>query len=86
MTREVLDIDKTSLRIGKSKSWLYKNYKKLQNTKKFPAPIKGLGCFWDSYAIDLWLDLNLPSNLKLNDNAAGKNHWQNLLSQNAANL
>lgn len=86
LEQRVLDINETARRLNKSSSWLYKNYKTYQKTHNFPAPIDGLGCKWDRSAIELWLNLNLPSHLKMNDNKFSNNGWQNILMQNAANL
>lgn len=85
-TTRVLSIEEVSLKIGKSVSWLYKNHKKYQINHKFPAPINGLGCKWDSTAIDLWFDMNLPNHLRVNDNFVNSNPWQSIMSRRAANL
>lgn len=84
--RRFLGISDLANIFNKTPSWTYKNWRKLHKEKKFPAPVAGFGCSWDSKAVELWLDMNLPNHLKTNDNATPKMHWQHILNANAANL
>lgn len=85
--RKLLSVKETANILGgKSVSWLYQNYKKLHKEKGFPLPVSGFGCVWDATAIENWLNVNLPNNLKFNDNNPQSKGWEYILNCNAANL
>lgn len=83
--RRLLGIADLAVIFDKTTSWTYKNWRRLCKERKFPAPIEGFGCNWDSRAVELWLDMQLPDYLKANDNQP-KKYWQQILDANAANL
>lgn len=56
--RVLLSMDEVAAKLHKSRGWLYKNRKRLQEEEGFPPPVmQGL---WDDRSIDIWIDSKLP--------------------------
>lgn len=85
--RRLLNVEDVSHILNRSTSWVYQNYKKKHKKDKFPLPLQdSYSLLWDSQAVDIWLNLHLPSEFKTNDNLANSFSFEAALAANACNL
>lgn len=84
MMSKFISIEEVAARFERSASWLYKNYKKLNQEKKFPKPISlnGYNLQWSEADVDYWFDTHIVS-YQANDNRVGSS-YEKLLAANAA--
>ena len=84
---EFLNIDEVAARFKRSRSWLYRNHKKLSKEKEFPKPVSlnGYNIQWSSSEVEYWFNMRLNSYHQANDNRLGSS-YERLLAANAALL
>ncbi len=84
---EFLNIDEVAARFKRSRSWFYKNHKKLCKEQKFPQPLRlnGYNIQWSSADVDYWFDTHINTFHQANDNHLGSS-YEKLLAMNAALL
>lgn len=82
-----LEITDVAVRLRRSSSWLYQNYKRLHREKDFPLPKKlnGYNLSWLDKEVDNWFELQMNASYRFNDNKPTI-CYEKLLAANASLL
>lgn len=80
MNRQLITRKRVAETLGHSESWFRANYGTLKG-KGFPKPVPDCGLRWDPKAVEIWLDLQLDSKLRINDNFIEHRWEQDLISR-----
>lgn len=62
--RVSLTLAQVAARLGYKPAWFRKHRARLERVEGFPPPLAGCGNRWDSKAVDLWKDAQIPAALR----------------------
>lgn len=62
--RDLISAAEVAVKLGHAVDWFYRRRDRLERTLGFPPCVAGCGKRWDPEAIDRWLDVQMPAELR----------------------